>query len=105
MRGAPPPPLPPLNFFLWTVLLQSAVGGGVLRKNTAQEGPQKNVPDQMIESESRGIKWASMRENLSLGLANNKEADQHAHPRNLISAFVIPFLESIISKLATGEIC
>ena len=27
-----------------------------------------------------------------------------AHPRSLISAFVIRFLESIICKLATGEI-
>ena len=31
-----------------------------------------------------------------LGLANNTGADQPAHPRNLISAFVVHFLESII---------
>ena len=38
--------------------------------------------------------------NLSLGGggANNKGADQPVHPRRLISAFVIRFLESIISK-------
>ena len=36
--------------------------------------------------------------------ANNKGADQPAHPRSLISAFVIRFLESIISKLAASEI-
>ena len=30
-------------------------------------------------------------------------ADQPAHPRRLISAFVIRFLESIISKLGTSE--
>ena len=36
--------------------------------------------------------------------ANNKGADQPAHPRRLISAFVIRFLESTISKLATSEI-
>ena len=35
--------------------------------------------------------------------ANNKGADQPAHPRRLTSAFVIRFLESIISKLATSE--
>ena len=35
---------------------------------------------------------------------NNTGADQPAHPRSLISAFVICFLESIISKLAPGEI-
>ena len=38
------------------------------------------------------------------GFANNTGADQPAHPHSLIRAFVICFLESIISKLATGEI-
>ena len=36
--------------------------------------------------------------------ANNTGADQPAHPRSLISAFGILFLESIISRLATSEI-
>ena len=36
--------------------------------------------------------------------ANNTGADQPAHPRSLISAFVIRFLKSIICKLAAGEI-
>ena len=46
------------------------------------------------------------RENLSSGgqYANNKCADQLAHPHSLISAFVIRFLEYFICKLATGEI-
>ena len=38
------------------------------------------------------------------GFANNKGADQPVHPRRLISAFVIKFSESIISRLATSEI-
>ena len=38
------------------------------------------------------------------GFANNTGADQPAHPRSLISAFVIHFVESIICKLAPGEI-
>ena len=38
------------------------------------------------------------------GFANNTGADQPAHPRSLISAFVNHFLESIIYKLATGKI-
>ena len=50
------------------------------------------------------IIWASTPENLSSGLANNKGADQPAHPRSLISAFVICFLESMISNFATREI-
>ena len=41
-----------------------------------------------------------MRKNLSLGFANNKGAGQPAPPRSLINAFVIPLLESIMSKLA-----
>ena len=38
------------------------------------------------------------------GCANNTGADKPAHPRSLISAFIIHFLESLICKLATGEI-
>ena len=41
--------------------------------------------------------WAPMRENLSSGYANNKYTEQPAHPRKLIIAFVIRFLENIIS--------
>ena len=47
--------------------------------------------------------WASTLENLSSGLTNNKGTDQLAHPRSLISAFGIRFLDfSIIPKLATS---
>ena len=38
------------------------------------------------------------------GFAHNTGADQSAHPRSLVSAFVIRFLESNICKLATSEI-
>ena len=38
------------------------------------------------------------------GFANNTGADQPAHLRRLISAFVIRFLERIICKLGTVEI-
>ena len=34
---------------------------------------------------------------------NTKVADKHAHPRNLISAFVVRFLESIMIPLNTGR--
>ena len=36
--------------------------------------------------------------------ANNKGAEQPAHPRSLISAIVDRFLERIICELATDEI-
>ena len=39
-----------------------------------------------------------------LEFANNTGADQPGHPRSLISAFVIRFLENMIRKLAAGEI-
>ena len=48
--------------------------------------------------------WASTRGMLSLGVVNNTGADQPAHPRSLISAFVIRLLEGTIYKLATGAI-
>ena len=38
------------------------------------------------------------------GFANNTGADQSAHPRSLISAFVIRLLESIIPRLAMNKI-
>ena len=38
------------------------------------------------------------------GFANNTGADQPAHPRSLISAFVIRFLKNIVSRLASSEI-
>ena len=38
------------------------------------------------------------------GVENNKGADQPVHTRRLISAFVIRFLESLISKHASSEI-
>ena len=45
-----------------------------------------------------------MRENLSSGFAKNRGADQPAHPRSLISAFVIRLLENTIPKLAINKI-
>ena len=38
------------------------------------------------------------------GFANDKGADQHAHPRRLISAFVFHLLESTITTRVTSEI-
>ena len=38
------------------------------------------------------------------GLANNTGTDQPAQRRSLIRAFIIRILDSIICKLATGEI-
>ena len=48
--------------------------------------------------------WALSWENLFLPYANNKGADHPAHPRSLISAFVVHCLDSIISLLSIAEI-
>ena len=49
--------------------------------------------------------WTSTSEKTCLrGFANNKGADQPAHPRSLISVYVICLLKRIISRLATSEI-
>ena len=46
--------------------------------------------------------WASKRENLSSGFANNKGADQPEHVCSLISTFFIRLIKSITSKLVTS---
>ena len=48
--------------------------------------------------------WATSWENLFMPYANNKGADQPAHPRSLISAFVVRCLDSIISLVSISEI-
>ena len=50
------------------------------------------------------IYWPQREKTCLRWFANNKVADQPAHPGRLISAFVICLLESIISKLAASEI-
>ena len=51
-----------------------------------------------------GHKWAASWENLIMPYAKNKGTGQPAHPRSLISAFVVRYLNSIIPLLAKAEI-
>ena len=46
--------------------------------------------------------WTATKKKLSSVICNNKGADQPAHPRSLISNFVICFLK-VISRLATRK--
>ena len=58
-----------------------------------------------LESHTVLVSYGPWREKICLrGVANNTGVDQPAHPRSVISAFVIRVLESTICKLATGEI-
>ena len=50
------------------------------------------------------LNWATSWENLFMPYANNKGADQPAHMRSLISAFVVCCLYSIISLVSITEI-
>ena len=50
------------------------------------------------------IIWPRRDKTCLRGFANNTGVDKPAHPRSLISAFLIRFSESIIYKLATGKI-
>ena len=64
-----------------------------------------NVVNSRFYSKSTYVTiWVSTQEKLSSGFMNNIGADQPAHPRRLLSAFVIRVLESIIFKLVTSEI-
>ena len=51
-----------------------------------------------------GITWATSWENLFIPYANNKGADQSAHPRSVISAFVVRCLDRIILLVSISEI-
>ena len=64
----------------------------------------KNYSTIFVSETNGSITYGPRRETCLRGFANNTGADQPAHPRSLISAFVIRLMESIICKLATGEI-
>ena len=60
--------------------------------------------DYCDNSEINGsIIWALTLEALPLLCTNNYSADQPAHPRSLINAFAVRFLEIIMSLLATRK--
>ena len=53
---------------------------------------------------NRKKKWAGRVKTCFMSYSNNKDADQPAHPRSLISAFVIPYLDSVMSLVSVTEI-
>ena len=77
----------------------------VFLKNYFEKSQQMTTKAWKItqHAKSSGL-YGPQREKTCLrGFANNKGADKPAHPRSLISAFVIRLLESTLSKLATSE--
>ena len=59
------------------------------------------MPKQQPETFTEGNNMMSVY--LSSGLVKNKGADQSAHPRSLISAFVFRSFENIISRLSVAK--
>ena len=62
------------------------------RNKESEEIEWPDVLKKMMSDSKYDFLWALLWENLTLFHANNKGADQPAHPRSLISAFVICFL-------------
>ena len=54
--------------------------------------------------EVRAYNWVGSSENVSYAYANNKGADQPAHPCSLISTFVVRCLDNMISILALSKV-
>ena len=82
-------------------------GGNLTKGDTRSCGEQYPIQNHYHTMEYYCIPGsirASTRKNCRRGLAYNKGADQPAHMRSLISTFVIRYLESIISRLASSEI-
>ena len=91
---------PVVGSCLSILLLQWGTSGG-----PEGESGETSEPIPINGGEVRIKQLGSRREKTCLRkVANNKCADQPAHPRSLISAFVIRLLESIISRLATSKI-
>ena len=59
--------------------------------------------DNLAHQASNGLQLCHVMRKPVFAICNNKGADQPAHPRSLISAFVVRCLDSIILILATDE--
>ena len=64
----------------------------------------RKTQDSLIMWVHLKIKWATSWQNLLLPHANNKGTDQPAHPRSLISTFVVRCLDSLIPLVSISEI-
>ena len=85
------------------IFLQVKVTGSQCMKSMPRTIIKQGLTTAAITAaENCTLMWASMQENLSSVFANNKGADQLAHPCSPINAFFIHLLESIILKFAKG---
>ena len=87
---------PKADFDLW-IYLNTCIGSCFLKRNS----------EKYVNNWKTGfgfVIWATPWENLVMSYANNKGADQPAHPHGLISAFVVCCLDSIIPLVSISEI-
>ena len=63
-----------------------------------------NIAHQYCQANRPSIPWATSWQNLLLPYANNKGADHPAHPRSLISTFVVHCLDSITPLVTISKI-
>ena len=78
----------------------------------AAHGRLKNefMEDEMVTEDEKyhnlmsWLNWALSWENMFMPYANNKGSDQPAHPRSLISAFIVRCLDCIIPLVSISEI-
>ena len=80
------------------IKLGSAFGTGQIHLVTGKD-TKDSITQLNLNTDGSRCKKTCLR-----GFANNAGADQPAHSRRLISACVIHFLQSILSKLAASEI-
>ena len=86
-----------VNEHVWGASVKSKKFNVIVLPNSG-----KNVYNFLQHSQ---VPFGPRREKICLrGFGNNTGADQPAHPRSLISAFVFRFLESIICKFGAYEI-
>ena len=92
-KVGPDPDLDPICLTLWNFFEKNN-----FEKNQRQQKYHDKLPmmqrDELDLQAKKGLRW----------FAYNTGTDQPAHWRRLIRAFVFRWLESIISKLASGEI-
>ena len=84
--------LSPMNFTLWMLMILTKFAIYKIYNNKLHSYLKINII------------WATSWENLFMPYANNKGADQPAHPRSLISAFVVHCLDSIIPLVSLFKI-
>ena len=85
------------KFKIWRVMFLKSI---LPQRNYGMDFRFSWLSAQCNAMNCRWMIWAMSWENLFMPYVNNKGADQPAHPRSLISTFVVRCLDSIISLVS-----